>query len=111
MMWDAHAGMGWWMTFASFWFIVFLALAFGVTMLTRSSGGTAKSLSGGALDIAKKRYARGELSREQYEQLRRDLTTDGAGADLRPSAVPGHTPDQNGGLPAAGQSKGPSAPP
>jgi putative membrane protein len=26
-----------------------------------------------ALDIAKRRYAAGELSREQYEQLRRDL--------------------------------------
>ena len=27
------------------------------------------------LDIAKERYARGELTREQYEQLRRDLTS------------------------------------
>ena len=26
------------------------------------------------LDIAKERYARGELTREQYEQIRRDLT-------------------------------------
>jgi putative membrane protein len=27
------------------------------------------------LDIAKERYARGELTRQQYEQLRRDLTS------------------------------------
>lgn len=38
-----------------------------VGRLARPEGGT-------ALEILKERYARGEISREEYEQMRRDLT-------------------------------------
>lgn len=94
-MWDTHAGMGWWMMFASFWFVVVLALAFGVMMFTRSASVPREGLRGGALDIAEKRYARGELTREQYEQLRRDLTMEWRGAEPQPPAVPGDTENRD----------------
>lgn len=40
------------------------------------SGGGAGSLPNEPLEILRQRYARGEITSEQFEQMRRDLTTD-----------------------------------
>ena len=75
-MWDMHDGMGWWMVFGSVWVVVFWAALvwFVVSALNRKSeSGQEKEDS--PLEIAKRRYARGELSREQYEQIRGVLTS------------------------------------
>lgn len=65
----------WMIMFTAFWVLVLLGLAFGVRWLWRAG-----SAAGGiprqeelALDILKKRYARGEIEKEEFEAKKRDL--------------------------------------
>jgi putative membrane protein len=73
-MWGVHDGMGWWMLFGSIWFFVFWGLIIWaiVSLYNRAERGPKDSES--SLDIARRRYAQGEISREEFEQLRRDLS-------------------------------------
>ncbi len=74
-MWEAHGGMGWWMVLGSVWFVLFWVLIiWAFTRLFSQDDRRRETGSETALDIAKRRYARGEISREEFEQLRRDLT-------------------------------------
>jgi len=84
-MWFMHDGYDWgwgWMVFGAAWMVIFwggiIALAvWAVSRLTgdREKGGDRRRLEGPSpLDIAKERYARGEITREQFEQLRQDLS-------------------------------------
>ena len=74
-MWGEHEGMGWWMLFGSIWFVAFWGIIIWaiVSLFSRAEG---RGSSGGEtpLEIAKRRYAQGEISREQFEQIRRDLS-------------------------------------
>lgn len=73
-MWQGLEGLGWgWLGLGLlhmvvFWGLVILAFA----ALLRWLGGS-PSPGPGATDILKARYAKGELTREQFEQLKRDL--------------------------------------
>jgi len=73
MMWDSGAGMGWWMFIGSVWFVVFWGIVVWAILKVTSRGGFQDQAS--ALDIVRRRYARGELTREEFEQLRKDLAT------------------------------------
>jgi putative membrane protein len=58
-----------------FWGVIIWLVVWGITRLTgdkRTSGGTGVGRS--PLDIAKERYARGEITREQFEQIKKDLS-------------------------------------
>jgi len=73
-MWGAHDGMGWWMMFGMIWMVIFWGaiiwlIAWGVSQFSGRDRGSGES----ALDIARRRYASGEITREQFEQLQRDL--------------------------------------
>lgn len=71
-------GFGWMWLMPLFW-IVFLGLIiWAVVALVRGlspSGGanSVSSLPDSALEILKKRYARGEINKEEYEAKRKDL--------------------------------------
>ncbi len=73
-MWHGMEGIGWgWLGLGAlhmvvFWGLVILALA----GLFKWLGGGSLSEST-AMDILKARYAKGELTREQFEQLKREL--------------------------------------
>ena len=73
-MWHGLEGIGWgwigigFLHMVLFWVVVILALGGAVRWLTGKSPGEAS-----ALDILKARYARGELTRDQFEQLKREL--------------------------------------
>ena len=57
-----------------FWGALIVGIVFLVRFLTRGGGGSGNP--GGresALDILKKRYAKGEMSREEFEAMRKDL--------------------------------------
>jgi putative membrane protein len=74
-MWYVNGGMGWWMVFGVvlmilFWGGLISFFIWGLRRLTRH-GSNAK---GDPLDIAKERYARGEITKQQYEQIKKDLT-------------------------------------
>ncbi len=60
-----------------FWALIIGGIVLLVVWFVRNAGRTSFTPSMGAspLDIAKARYARGEISKEQYEELRRDLAS------------------------------------
>ena len=79
-MWHCSEGMGWWMMFGGilmvlFWGLIIAVVVWGVKRVTeRGSAGSTTPEKRDALDIAKERYARGEISREEFEQIKKDLT-------------------------------------
>lgn len=73
-MWGMHDGMGWWMVFGGVWMLLFWAAIIWLVVwgVSRLSGDRARQ-GDTPLDIARRRYARGEITREQFEQLKHDL--------------------------------------
>ena len=75
-MWDVSSGMGWWMMFGGLWMLIFWGglialIVWGITKLSGRGGTTSKH---DPLDVAKDRYAKGEITREEFEQLKKDLS-------------------------------------
>jgi putative membrane protein len=70
MMWGIGA---WWM--AIFWVLVIIGIFFLVKWLVEQGRMSKKTSEGGegALDILKKRYARGEIDKQEFEQKKKDL--------------------------------------
>ena len=75
MMWGG--GMGWiGMIFMTlFWILVIVALVFLIKRLIQSTKSERGVVRGGssALDILKERYAKGEIDKEEFETVKRDL--------------------------------------
>ena len=75
-MWGAHEGMGWWMVLGTVWWVLFWGLLiWGVFKI--AGGGSASEEAGNRaaspIEIARRRYAAGEITRDQFDQIRRDL--------------------------------------
>ena len=75
-MWYMHEGMGWGIVFGGIWMIFFWGglialIVWGITKLT-GQGRTIQKHD--PLDTAKERYAKGEISREEFERLKKDLS-------------------------------------
>lgn len=65
-------GMGFgWVFMLLFWGLIILGIAALVKWLWSSNGGGAEPKT--ALDMLQERYARGEIDREEYERIKRDL--------------------------------------
>ena len=78
-MWHAHEGMGWWMVFGGIlWFLLVVGIialiAWGIAKLAGDKGPAASTEKKDALNIAKERYAKGEISKEEFEQIKKDLS-------------------------------------
>jgi putative membrane protein len=78
MMWNwGYGGLGqglWWaggLMMLVVWAAVITGVVFLVRFLVRQGSRHEQAVD--ALEILKSRYARGELSREEYERMRRDL--------------------------------------
>ena len=54
-------------------FLFILAAAYGVKWVWSQKTSSANVHDESALDLIKKRYARGELSREEFERIKREL--------------------------------------
>jgi putative membrane protein len=73
MGWGNHMNWGWGGGLMMIlWVVVIAALVYWFVQSTQKN----RAVAGGqesALDILKKRYARGELSKQEYEERKRDL--------------------------------------
>jgi putative membrane protein len=74
-MWCFGEGIGLWPWFGGFWMLIIgggliVLTVWGITRLTRQDGVKGRN---SALDLAKERYARGEINKEEFDQLKRDL--------------------------------------
>ncbi len=76
-MWGAHEGMGWWMLLGGLWMVLFWAILIGAIAWTVSRLARAGDADRNPLEIAKERYARGEISGEEFERIRRGLSAGG----------------------------------
>jgi putative membrane protein len=79
-MWYWHEGMGWWMVFGgilmlAFWGGVIALVVWGIRNLTGRGGSESNTTeTRNPLDIAKERYARGEISKDEFDQIKKDLS-------------------------------------
>jgi putative membrane protein len=76
MWYMMHWGSGWWMLLGGLWMVIFWGaiiglIVWGISRLTGRGGHTGDT---SPLDAAKKRYARGEITREEFEQIKKDLS-------------------------------------
>ena len=80
MMWDHDGGMGWWMIFGGTWMLLFWGfvvalIVWGIRALTKHDEPISKRAEKtDPLDVAKTRYAKGEISRQEFEQIKKDLS-------------------------------------
>jgi putative membrane protein len=78
-MWWFHDGMGWRVVVGGIWNLLWLAVLIGliVWVVGRISGRSHDQPRSqdkqDALEIAKLRYARGEITQEQFEEIKRNL--------------------------------------
>jgi putative membrane protein len=70
-------GMGWFwpIIMIAFWIAVIVGIIFLIrwVVLTTNKGRETKTESS-ALEILKKRYARGEVNKEEYEKIKKDIS-------------------------------------
>ena len=75
MMMDGHMMAPWgWIFMLIFWGLVIAVLVYGLRWLVgkdRPTEGSGNRRT--PLDIVKERYARGEMTREEFEQMKKDL--------------------------------------
>ncbi|MBI4180847.1 MAG: SHOCT domain-containing protein [Chloroflexi bacterium] len=69
-------GWGWFMPIFMilFWGLVIWGIVALVRGLSQSGGADSSNRADSALEILKKRYARGEINKEEYEVRKKDLT-------------------------------------
>jgi len=71
MMWGNHWMFGGWMWI--FWIAVLVGLVFLIKWIVQQSSIGETKDKDDALEILKKRYARGEIDQEEFEQKKKDL--------------------------------------
>lgn len=58
-----------------FWVVIIALIVWGVIVLTkRGTAASDTTEKRDPLDTAKERYAKGEISKEEYEQIKKDLS-------------------------------------
>jgi putative membrane protein len=81
-MWHTGDGMGWWMLWGGlmmllFWGGIIFLIVWVVQSLAHRDGGETRPPSTPARpapeEIVKERYARGEINRDEFERMMRDL--------------------------------------
>jgi putative membrane protein len=84
MMWGWGGGYGGWGHWAgwigaifmvAFWALVIVGIVFLVRFLVRQGRVQGRDQEDSALEILKRRYARGEINKEEFEAKRKDLLT------------------------------------
>lgn len=68
-----HGGMLWMLLCVFFGIILLTGIVLLLVWAIRTPGKGRTQTEEAALDILKKRYARGEISREEYEKMKQDI--------------------------------------
>ena len=77
MWWGIHDGTGWWMIFGGIWMILFWGAIIGLAVWgirTLAARGD-KAAEENAYEILRRRYARGEITKEQFEAIKAALSS------------------------------------
>lgn len=73
-MW-CYEGFGWfgfgWVWMILFWGVI---ISFGIWLIIRLSNRDDSKTKVNHIEIAKERYAKGEISKEEFDQLKKDLS-------------------------------------
>jgi putative membrane protein len=75
MMYGYHYGMGWMLMSLVFWIILISGLVLLILWIAGKIGG-GRRVQGedSALEILNKRYAGGEITKEQYDEMKEDIS-------------------------------------
>jgi len=73
-MWDSGWGIVWGLAIAAFWIAVIAVIVVMLRGVTRRPDGVG---GGSALEVLEERYARGEVSRDEFRERRAVLTDKG----------------------------------
>ncbi len=78
MMWWPFGGFGW--GIMGIFGLIWMVLIWGgiialIVWAVRRAGRSHAPYAQSPLDIAKERYARGEITKEQFEQIKKDLSS------------------------------------
>lgn len=75
MMWQSHDGMGWWMVFGGTLWLLFWGSIIWLVVGGRFQGERQPppSPTSDPVNIARERYARGEIDQAAFERLIQDL--------------------------------------
>ena len=73
-MWDPSEGMGWWMVFGSvFWIVIVGVVVYAFTRVFEGGGQSSALLQASApatpIEVAKRRYAAGEISEDEFIRM------------------------------------------
>jgi putative membrane protein len=73
-MWHTGAGMGWWMMFGSLlWLVFWGTIVYLVVWFVRDRQSTQQDRREEPIELAKRRYASGQITCEEYDRIRHDL--------------------------------------
>ena len=77
-MWEWHEGMHWGFSFGGvfmilFWAAIIALVVWGIKKLTERDTVHINTTTTKPMDIAKERYAKGEITKGDFEQLKNDL--------------------------------------
>ncbi|MDA1061467.1 MAG: SHOCT domain-containing protein [Chloroflexi bacterium] len=81
-MWHANDGMGWWMVFGGlFWLVALALLAYVFVALLRPAREPREppgepQRQDSPIEVVQRRYASGEITREEFARIREDLASD-----------------------------------
>jgi putative membrane protein len=75
MGWGSGMGLLWHIIMMAFWISVIVAIIFLIRWLVVSAGagGRAARSEESVLEVLKRRYARGEINKQEYEEKKKDL--------------------------------------
>ncbi len=78
-MWYWSEGMGWMMVgggvlMVLFWGAIIALVVWGIKRLTERGGSETGTSRKSPLDIAKERYASGEITKEEFDQIKKVLS-------------------------------------
>lgn len=72
-MWGAYEGMGWWLIFGVLSWVLFLGAVIYLSVSMSQPRGKDPTGNETALEVAQRRHASGEISQQEFEEVREEL--------------------------------------